>query len=76
MHKPIKDKVYELIGIFKLNFDACGLGNTRVAGVGGSINEANGSLILSFKGPVWICSINEAEARIMRIGDREARKLN
>lgn len=76
MHKRIKDKVYELVGLFKLNSDACGLGNTRVEGVGGSVSGANGSLILSFKGPVWIWSINELVARIMLIGDREARKLH
>ena len=46
---------------FKLNFDGSALGNLGVVGVGGIIRNSLGSPVLSFLGPVGVCSANEVE---------------
>lgn len=63
------------LGIYKLSFEGNAIGNPGSVGMGGIIRDSIGVPILSFSGPVGVCSINKDEMEPMRFSLHESKQL-
>lgn len=64
------------LSALELNFDGIALGNPGVPGLGGVVQNEEGSVTLSYSGPACFCSINQAELMAFNVGLREACSQN